>query len=75
MKKKILIPILGLFTFALLFSFSNNTTSNNDEIISLFIDSDNIAYAEGSGCLYPKQNYYCIDGNTVVYNMAWRAKC
>ena len=68
MKKKILIPILGLFTFALLFSFSNNTTSNNDEIISLFIDSDNIAYAEGGKTCCPRLGSICVSKYGVMYN-------
>lgn len=64
MKKKFLIPILGMFVFAMVFSFSNNANSSNDGIASLFVESDNIAYAEniGAHCTYSTGNYCIING-------------
>ncbi len=47
MKKKFLIPVVGLFVCAMAFSSLGN--SSNSEASGLFVESDNIALAEGSG--------------------------
>ncbi len=45
MKIKFLLPVLGMFLMAI--AFSNNNTSVTDELDQIFVESDNIAFAEG----------------------------
>ena len=49
MKKKFLIPILGMFVCLLAFTYSSDNSSSNDELAGLFVESDNIALAEDNG--------------------------
>jgi hypothetical protein len=67
MKKKFLIPLLAMFTMAMVFSFSNaSNSSQTPDLNSIFIESDNIAYAEipwcrhryGSVCVRDSHGYY-----------------
>jgi hypothetical protein len=53
MKKKFLIPIATVFIMALAFSFNNTSSSDNFDVS--FIESDNIAFAEGG--------YSCAPGH------------
>jgi hypothetical protein len=69
MKKRFLIPTLGVFAFAMAFTFS--ISSNNGES-AIFIDSDNIAYAKasissGAYCEY-RIGYICSYGGFVMTN-------
>ncbi len=52
MKKKFLIPVVGLFVCAMTFSSLGNSSVSTTS--GLFIESDNIALAEGNGwwCMY-----------------------
>ena len=69
MKKKFLIPVLGLFTMALAFSFNNNSSSSSEELNGLFVESDNIAFAENpTHDCGTWTNRYCIKGDVVIYN-------
>jgi hypothetical protein len=56
MKKKFLIPVLGLFVFAIATTI-NNPESNNEDL-ALFVESDNIVYAEGGYTCIPR-NWHC----------------
>jgi hypothetical protein len=69
MKKKFLIPVLGLFVMALAFSFNNSSSSSSssDELAGLFINSDNIAFAEGQQCGY-LLNAICVTTSGATWN-------
>ncbi len=64
MKKKFLIPVAGLFMFAMALSFTN---SSNDENDTLFLESDNIAFAESGagGCITGSGR--CVPGDGHIY--------
>lgn len=76
MKKKFLIPTLGVVAFAMALTFS---TSSITESTPLFVDSDNIAFAqEVQECGYreewlcvtdtkiEKDSEYCNGGGTII---------
>ncbi len=74
MKKKFLIPILGVFVCAMSFTFTNNSSTNDAS--GLFIESDNIALAEsyGSGrCQSVQDNVICLKPEGGWENYAIRA--
>lgn len=48
MNKKFLIPIIGAFAFAMTYTVSNSTLSENGT--PMFLESENIAYAGGYTC-------------------------
>ncbi len=66
MKKKILIPVLGLFVVALAFSISDNSSSNTEEMSGFFIESDNVAFAEAGACV-PCPGWYCFYNGVALY--------
>ncbi len=68
MKKKILVPVLGLFVAVLAFSVSDNLSSTKEDMSSVFIESDNIAFAEGARCVYAS-GWICCYNNACMYNM------
>lgn len=64
MKKKFLIPVLGLFTFAMAYTVTSSTLTNNGT--PLFTNGDNVAFA-AQDC-GTKEKHYCIVGDTSTYN-------
>ncbi len=73
MKKKILIPVLGLFVAVLTFSFNTNSTSSTEDISSLFVESDNVAMAEGGYSCRPATFFRCPTpyGGSIPGYMKW----
>jgi hypothetical protein len=69
MRKKFLIPLLAVFTMTMVFTFSNGSNSSQgQEPSSIFVETDNIAFAEGGRCcIY--YGWYCINGSSYGYNM------
>ncbi len=62
MKKKFLIPCAAAFMMVLAFSFGSNANTSDTESSNLFVESDNIAFAESGGCLY-RGSWYCFPPN------------
>jgi hypothetical protein len=65
MKKRFLIPILGVFAFAIAFTFY---TSSNTGDSPMFIDSDNIAHAKEISshqeCGY-RETWLCVTDSSI----------
>ena len=69
MKKKFLIPLLAVFTMIIVFAFSNvSKSSEAQNINNMFVESDNIAYAETGVCRY-RANWVCYSAGVYTYNM------
>jgi hypothetical protein len=65
MKKRFLIPTLGVFAFAMAFTFS---TSSNTGDSPMFVDSDNIAQAKATishqTCGY-RETWLCVTDSSI----------
>jgi hypothetical protein len=72
MKKIFLIPILGIFVFALAI-----TNSSKDENNNLFLGTDNIAFAQaelsGGYSCSPKNNHFCYAHGIYITNYSMTA--
>jgi hypothetical protein len=72
MKKIFLIPILGIFVFALAI-----TNSSKDENNNLFLGTDNIAFAKevisGGYSCSPKSGHFCYAHGIYITNYSMTA--
>jgi hypothetical protein len=72
MKKKFLIPVLGVLAFALAI-----TNSSKDENNNLFLGTDNIAFAQaelsGGYSCSPKNNHFCYAHGIYITNYSMTA--
>lgn len=66
MKKKFLIPAFGLGMALMAMSFVFTTTSSDENLGSVFVESDNIAFAHQT-CGY-KEKHYCVHDNVAEYD-------
>ena len=68
MKRKFLIPVLGLFALALTVA---STTNTDNADMALFASSDNVAFAFAPEECGVKVKHYCIVNNSAHYDMEY----